>query len=44
MNKEEQRLFIMLKENKISDTDYQMLIKALNKKSFCTLIEILYEF
>jgi len=39
MNKEEQRLLSMLEENKISDTDYQMLIKALNKKSFCTLIE-----
>lgn len=39
MNKEEQRLIAMLKENKISDDDYQMLRKALNKKSFCTLVE-----
>lgn len=39
MNKEEEKLLAMLKDNKISVSDYQMLIAALNKKSFCTQIE-----
>ena len=38
MNKEEQRLLTMLKDNKISESDYQMLSSALNKKSLCTVI------
>lgn len=39
MNKEEQRLLTMFQENKISESDYQMLHKALNKKSLCTVLK-----
>ncbi len=39
MNKEEIKLLTMLKHNKISESDYQMLVTAINKPSFCTLIE-----
>lgn len=39
MNKDELTLLTMLNDNKISEQEYQMLIAALNKKSFCTQIE-----
>lgn len=39
MKKEEQRLLTMLNEKKISGPDYEMLVNALGKKSFCTQIE-----
>lgn len=39
MNKEELKLLAMFKENKISSSEYQMLLTALNKQSFCTQIE-----
>lgn len=39
MNKEELKLLAMLKDNKISQSDYEMLLVALNKQSFCTQIE-----
>ncbi|CDZ77961.1 hypothetical protein BN59_02257 [Legionella massiliensis] len=39
MNKEETKLLMMRKDNKISESDYQMLLAALNKKSLCTQIE-----
>lgn len=39
MNKEEQRLLTMFQKNKISESDYQMLHKALNKKTFCTILK-----
>ncbi|MBN9230949.1 MAG: hypothetical protein J0I93_08870 [Legionella sp.] len=39
MNTEEEKLLAMFNANKISASDYQMLIAAINKKSFCTQIE-----
>lgn len=39
MNKEQKRLLAMLEENKISETDYQLISSALNKKSVFTDIE-----
>ena len=39
MNKEQERLLTMRKENKISECDYQMLSNALNKKSIFADIE-----
>ncbi|MBA2711156.1 MAG: hypothetical protein H0U57_11260 [Tatlockia sp.] len=39
MNKEEMKLSNMLKENKISESDYQMLMAALDNQSLCRKIE-----
>lgn len=39
MNKEQERLLAMRRENRLSEQDYQMLTEALNKKSLCTELE-----
>ncbi|MBA2651849.1 MAG: hypothetical protein H0U73_06250 [Tatlockia sp.] len=39
MDKENSKLVKMLKDNRISESEYQMLLTALHKKTFCTRLE-----